>query len=57
MKRFHQASNFSIMADECTFVTTIEELSIFYSWLEDGQAFEQFLERIPKEATNAKTIY
>ena len=26
-KRLHQASNFSIMADECTDVTTIEELS------------------------------
>ena len=29
LKRLRQASNFSIMADECTDVTTIEELSIF----------------------------
>jgi len=36
LKRLHQASNFSIMADECTDVTTIEELSILFHWVEDG---------------------
>ena len=28
LKRLHKASNFSIMADECTDMTTIEELSV-----------------------------
>ena len=36
LKRLHQASNFSIMADNCTDVITIEELSIFFCWVEDG---------------------
>ena len=36
LKRLHQASNFSVMADECTDVATIEELSIFCCWVEDG---------------------
>ena len=57
LKHLHQASNFSIMADECTDVTTIEELSIFSRWVEDGQPVEHFLEIVPLKATNAKTIY
>ena len=57
LKRLHQASNFSIMADECTDVTTIEELSIFCHWVEDGQPVEHFLEIVPLKATDAKTIY
>ena len=32
------------MADECTDVTTIEELSVFCRWVEDGQPVEHFLE-------------
>ena len=47
LKSLHQASNFSIMADECTDVTTIEELSIFYRWVEDGQPVEHFLVIVP----------
>ena len=57
LKRLHQASNLSIMVDECTDVTTIEELSIFYRWIEDGQSVEHFLEIVPFKATDAKTIY
>ena len=45
------------MADECTDVTTIEELSIFYRWVDDGQPVEHFLEIVPLKATDAKTIY
>ena len=55
--RLHQASNFSIMADKCTDVTTIEELSIFFRWVEDGVPVEHFLEIIPLKATDARTIY
>ena len=36
LKRLHQAPFYSLMADECTDVSTIEELSIFCRWLEDG---------------------
>ena len=32
LKRLHQASCFSIMADECTDVATIEEMSVFCRW-------------------------
>ena len=45
------------MADECTDVTTIEELSIFYRWVEDGKPVEHFLEIVPMKSTDAKTIY
>ena len=43
------------MADECTDVTTIEEVSNHF--VEDGQPVEHFLEIVPLKATNAKTIY
>ena len=36
LKRLHQASCFSIMADECTDVATIEEMSGFCRWDEEG---------------------
>lgn len=36
LKRLHQASCFSIMADECTDVATIEEMSVFCRWEEKG---------------------
>ena len=45
------------MSDECTDVTTIEELLIFCCYVEDGQPVEHFLEIVPLKATDAKTIY
>ena len=36
LKHLHQVSCFSIMADECTDVATIEETSVFYHWEEEG---------------------
>ncbi len=46
------------MADECTDVTTTEELSIFFRWVNmDGQPVEHFLDIVPLKATDAKTIY
>ena len=57
LKCLHQASNFSIMADECTNVTTIEERSILSCWVEDGVPVEHFLEVAPLKATDARTIY
>ena len=43
-KRFRQASYFSIMADECTDVAIIEEMSVFCLWEEDGVPEEHSLE-------------
>ena len=47
----------SIMAGECSDVTTTEELSIFCHFVEDGQPVEPFLEVVPLKGVNAKTIY
>ena len=42
LKRLRPASYFSIMADECTDVVTIEEMSVFYRWKKDGVPQEHF---------------
>ena len=36
LKRLQKASVFSVMADECTDITAVEELSVFYCWEEDA---------------------
>ena len=53
----HNASNYSIMADECTDISTVEELSIFCRWVEDGVPVEHFLEIIHLKRADAETIY
>ena len=53
LKRLHQASCFSLMADECT----VEELSISCRWGEGGVPVEHFLEIVPLKSADAKTIY
>ena len=40
LKHLHQAPFYSIMADECTDVSTVEELSLFYRWIENGEPTE-----------------
>ena len=45
------------MADECTGVTTVEDLSIFCYWIEDGVPVEHFLEIVPLNSADAKTIH
>ena len=57
LKRLHQAQYFSMMADECTDITTIEELSVFCRWVEDGLPVEHFIEVVSLKKANAKTIY
>ena len=42
LKLLHKAPFFSLMADECTDITTIEELSVFCRWVEDGELVEHF---------------
>ena len=57
LKRFQKASTYSLMADECTDVSTVEELSVFCRWEEDGVPVECFLEIIPLKKADAETIY
>ena len=45
------------MADECTDITMVEELSIFCRWVEDGLPVEHFLDIVPLKKADAKTIY
>ena len=56
LKQLHKAPFFSIMADECIDVTTIEELTICCRWMESGAPEEHFIEILPLKA-NAESIY
>ena len=42
LKRLQKASVFSVMADECTDIMAVEELSVFCHWEEDGTPVECF---------------
>lgn len=57
LKRLQKASVFSIMADECTDITTVEELSVFCRWEEGGVPFECFLDILPLKKADAESIY
>ena len=57
LKRLRQVPFYSIMADECTDVTTIEELSIFCRWIEDGVPVEHFIEIVPMKKADAESIH
>ncbi len=39
----HKAHFYSLMGDECTDIATIEELSVFFRWVENGEPVEHFL--------------
>ena len=43
--------------EECTDVTTVEELSISCRWVEDGVPVEHLLEIVSLKSADAKTIY
>ena len=57
LKRLHKAPFFSIMADECTDVTTIEEVTICCRWVESGVPEEHVIEILPLKKANAESIY
>ena len=59
LKRLHKAPFFSsIMADECTDVTTIEELTfVVVGWRVSGVPEEHFIEILPLKKANAESIY
>ena len=56
LKQLHKAP-FSIMADECTDIITIEELRICCHWVESGVPEEDFIEILPSKKSNAESIY
>ena len=45
------------MADECTDVSTVEELSIFCRWTENCEPMEHFFELVPLKRANAESIH
>ena len=57
LKLLHKAPFCSIMADECTDVNTIEELTICCHWVESGEPEEHFIEILPLKKVNAESIY
>ena len=57
LKRLHKAPFFSIMANECTDVTTIEELTICCRWVESVAPEEHFIKILPLKKANAGSIY
>ena len=56
LKRLQKASFYSIMADECTNVATVEELSVYCHWEENGIPVESFVELVPLHRADAETI-
>ena len=51
------AVNFPSLVDECRDISTVEELSLFYRWEENGVSEEHFLEIIHLHEANANRIY
>ena len=56
LKRLHEASYSSIMADECTDIATMKEMSVF-CLVEDGYQRNIFLDQIHLKQANAESIY
>ena len=48
---------FSLMAEECTDVATIEELSILCHWVENVSLVEHFMEILCLQKADAESIY
>lgn len=57
LKRLQEAPYFSIMADECTDISCIEELSLYCRWEEGGVPEEHFLDIIHLKKADAESIY
>ena len=57
LARLQNARHFSLLADECTDITTIEELSVACRWVENGRPVEHFIEIIPLKKADSKIIY
>ena len=57
LNHLHRASYYSIMADECTDISIVEELSLFCHWEENDIPKEHFLEIIHLQKADAASIY
>ena len=53
LRRLHKVPFFRIKAEECTDVTTIEELTICCRWVESGIPEGHFIEILPLKKANA----
>jgi len=56
LKRLHQAEYFSLLADEYTDISTIEELSVVIRLVENGLPVEHFTELVLLRKADASTI-
>ena len=57
LKRIQMASVFSVMADECTDITVVKELSVFCRWEEDGTPVQCHVDIVPLKKADAESIY
>ena len=57
LKWLQKAPFFSVMADECTDVTTIEELTICCCWVGSGVPEEHFIKILPLKKARTESIY
>ena len=57
LKRLQKATVFSVMADECTAITVVEELSVFCRSEEDGSPVKCFWDIVPLKKADAESIY
>ena len=57
LRRLQKASCYSVMADECTDVSCIEELLLYCRWEEGGSPEEHFLDIIHLKKADAESIY
>ena len=56
LQSLKESPYFTLMGDECTDVTTMEELSLCFRWIRAGKPVEHFLEVIHVKKTNAETL-
>ena len=45
-----------LQLDECTDVTVVEEMSVFFRWTENGEPVEHFFDVLPLKKANAESI-
>ena len=57
LRSLHQASCFSIMAGECRYIVTMEEMSVFRQWEESGHPDEHIREIVHLRQAIARSIY
>ena len=57
LRRLHEAPFYSVIADECTDITTIEEISLCFRWEENGEPVEHFFDTIRLKKADAASIY